>query len=153
MRCSKAQKLTSASLDGELDEAREGAAKAHLAKCPACQRFAADLPRCAAALDRLTVPDVRSGFTARMMARIPESKSGRIWWRHWLGGLQPIPAGLSVLALCCGVVMAILMNGNTPPTDSERVKPGQSLYAGCFDPLPEDSVGERYVALLREGGE
>ena len=153
MKCSKAQKLISASLDGELDEARERAAKAHLAKCRACQCFAADLPRCAAALDWLTIPDVRPGFTARMMARIPESKAGRIWWREWLDVLQPVPAGLGTLALCCGVVMAILMNGETGPTDSERAKPGQSLYAGCFDPLPEDSVGERYVALVRNVGE
>jgi len=88
-----------------------------------------------------------------MMARIPESKTDRIWWREWLDGLQPIPAGLGALALCCGVVLAMLMNGKTRPADSERAKPGQSLYAGCFDPLPEDSVGERYVALLRQGGE
>ena len=153
MRCSKAQKLISASIDGELDEARERAAKAHLGKCRACQCFASDLPRCAAALDRLRVPDVRPGFTGRMMARIPESKTGRIWWRDWLDVLQPIPAGLGALALSCGVVLAILMNDQNGPTDSERVQPGQSLYAGCFDPLPDDSVGARYVALVREGGE
>jgi len=76
-----------------------------------------------------------------------------IWWREWLDVLQPVPAGLATLALCCGVVMAILMNGQNGPTDSKRVKPGQSLYAGCFDPLPEGSVGERYVALLRQRGE
>jgi len=153
MRCCKAQKLISASLDGELDKEREQAAKAHLAKCRACQCFAADLPRCAAALDRLAVPEVRPGFTGRMMARIPESKTGRIWWRDWFGVMQPLPAGLGALALCCGVVLAILMNGQNGPTDSVRLTQGQSLYAGCFDPLPENSMGARYVALVREGGE
>jgi len=153
MRCSKAQKLISASLDGELDEARERAARAHLAECRTCQCFAADLPRCTAALNRMTVPDVRPGFTGRMMARIPENKTVRGRWRDWLDALQPVPAGLGALALCCGVLLASLMNGQNRPTDSEPLTPGQSLYAGCFDPLPDDSVGARYVALVRQGGE
>lgn len=153
MKCAKAQKLISASLDGELDEGRERAVKAHLAECRTCQCFAADLTRCVAALDRLTVPDICPGFTARMVARIPESKRVRMWWRGWLDVPQPVPAGLGALALCCGVLLAILMNGQNDPSAFERQKSGQSLYAECFDPLPDESVGARYVALVREGGE
>lgn len=153
MKCAKAQKLISASLDGELDEGRQRAVKAHLAECRTCQCFAADLPRCAAALGRLTVPDIRPGFTGRMMAHIEESKTVRIWWRDWLDVLQPVPAGLGALALCCGVLLAILMNGQNDPSTSEGQKSGQSVYAGCFDPLPDESVGARYVALVRERGE
>ncbi|MFO7903906.1 MAG: zf-HC2 domain-containing protein [Pirellulaceae bacterium] len=153
MKCSKAQRLISASLDGELDEARERAMKAHLSECFTCQSFAADLPRCAAALDRLTAPDVRPGFTARMVARIPESNRVRMWWRDWFDALQPIPVALGALALCFGVLLAILMNGQDDPTDSEPVTPGQSVYAECFDPLPDESVGARYVALVEIGEE
>ena len=153
MRCCKAQKLISANLDGELDKEREQAVKAHLAECRVCRCFAADLPRCAAALDRLTVPDARPGFTGRVMARIPECETNRVWWRRWFDVVQPIPAGLGSVALCCGIALAILMNGQNGPTDSVRVTPGQSLYAGCFDPLPENSMGARYVSLVQEGRE
>jgi len=151
MRCHKAQKLLSARFDGEVDGAGERAAEAHLSRCPACQRFSADLPVCSQALDAVFAPEPRPGFTERVMARLSETSPKYPRLREWFEALRPAQAAAAAVALVCGVFLATLMNGDRPPRSAQK-DPGQTLYAESFDALPSDSAGARYLVLLEETG-
>ncbi len=150
MRCRKARRLISARFDAELDQARQRAVGKHLAGCHGCRRFAGDLPRCTQALDLMTVPEPREGFTARVMLHLPQRPTKRVGLRQWSDALLPGTAAAAALALSCGVVLALWMNGGGSPQVSDRNGPAEALYAESFDALPGDSAGARYLALLQE---
>ncbi|MET1003272.1 MAG: zf-HC2 domain-containing protein [Acidimicrobiia bacterium] len=70
MDCHHAQALVSAGLDGELSEAEQAAATAHIATCPACRAFVADaelVQRIARVAPAPPVPDL----TAAILAALP----------------------------------------------------------------------------------
>ena len=151
MRCPKAQELLSARFDGEVDGAGDCAVEAHLSRCPACQRFAANLPVCSQALDAVFAPEPRPGFAERLMARLPEAPAKYPRLREWFDALRPVPAAAAAVALVCGVFLATSMNGEQPQRSAQK-DPGQTLYAESFDALPSDSTGARCLVLLQEAG-
>ncbi len=70
MDCHHAQALVSAGLDGELSEAEQAAATAHVATCPACHAFVADaelVQRIVRVAPAPPVPDL----TGAIMAALP----------------------------------------------------------------------------------
>ena len=72
MRCTRAQKLISADLDGELDAVRSDGVRDHLEACAACRTFAAGLEGLGDDLGLLaSVEPVepRWGFAERVAAR------------------------------------------------------------------------------------
>jgi len=150
MRCSKVQKLLSADLDGELNEKRRRSVQAHVAGCARCQRFADGLPGCEQVLDMLAVPEPRPGFTGRLMARLPQTRTRGAWLRDWLETLRPAPVAVGAIGLFFGVLLAGLMNGDQASERSTQEDRSQTLYADCFDAFPGDSTGARYLALLQE---
>jgi anti-sigma factor RsiW len=149
MRCGKVQKMLSASFDGRLEDARQTAVEAHLSGCPACQRFADNLLRCGHFLSVLEFPGPRPGFTERLMARLPERRTGRLYLRGRFEALRPAPAVAAAVAFACGVFLATSMNGEQPPRFAQE-DPGQTLYAESFDAFPSDSAGAQYLTLLQE---
>jgi anti-sigma factor RsiW len=150
MKCCQAQKSISAMLDRELDERHTRAVQSHLDGCLRCQRFAALLPGWTQALDLLTVPGPRPGFTDRLLARIGETRTRRIRSVVWFEVLRPTRVAAAVLALSCGAVLALSINGERNAPGSRREEPAEALYTECFDAAPPDSAGARYLALLQE---
>lgn len=98
--CAEYEVLVSAFLDGELPAEQRSEVAAHLAACPACQRYFDDLVAIHDALDREEVP-VPEGFADRVMARVRETDQDReekvIRFPHW--------KRWAALAACCAVVM------------------------------------------------
>jgi len=151
MRCSKAQKLLSARFDQEVEGTGDRALEAHLNRCSACQRFAANLPVCSQALDAVFAPEPRLGFAERVMARLPETPAKYPRLREWFDALRPAPALAAGVALACGIFLATSMNGEQPQRVAKE-DPGQTLYAESFAALPSDSTGARCLVLLQEAG-
>jgi anti-sigma factor RsiW len=150
MRCGKVQKLISARLDGRLDAARDEAVRRHIAECAQCRAFAADLATIPEALDSLSAPEPRWGFTGRLMARLPERQSGAGFARSWLDLLRPAPVGLGAAAFGLGVALVVLASDslNVPEPGTEN---GVAvLAADYFDTLSEDALEERLLDLLPE---
>ncbi|MFQ5805436.1 MAG: hypothetical protein ACE5I3_03185 [Phycisphaerae bacterium] len=97
------------------------------------------------------MPEPRPGFTARVMAGLPEGRTKRVWLKDSLEALRPGPAVAAALALSGGVILALSMNGGQGAQVSNRMEPAEALYAESFDALPSDSAAARYLALLEEG--
>jgi anti-sigma factor RsiW len=137
--------------DGELDAARERTVQAHLARCTDCRRFAENLDRCAEALDLLAVPVPRAGFKEGLTARLPQMETRRRWLWGWFEELRPVAAAFGLLALCCGAIMGVSMNGEGTPNVPAQRDPAETLYADCFAAAPSQSAGAMFLALLQEG--
>ena len=151
MRCHKAQKWLSARFDGELDQARIRPVTAHVAACAFCRRFAGNLPRCSQAMNLTTLREPSPAFTAAVMARLAEGQARRFWLTNWLEGLRPAAATAAGVALCCGVFLALSMNGEQRSEAGDATEPVDALYAESFDALSGDSVAARYLAMIEEG--
>ena len=147
MRCGNAQRLISASLDGELARSRQEALEAHLAGCARCRAFAAGLAGSAEALDAWAAPEPRWGFAGRTMARIADLQPDRTAARGWLGFLRPGPVGLGAAAFGFGVALTVLANGGPIP---ESQAPKQGLEALAGDYVVDDTVETSLLALLPE---
>ena len=150
MRCRNAQKLLSASFDGELDRRRDRAVNEHVIACPRCQRFASDLPEYERDLNLLTAPQRLPGFTDRLLARLPEAPTWRTQVRDWLVSLRPLPAAAAVVAFACGAAMALSLSGERGAPIADHSEPADALYAESFEALPGQSAAARYLALLQE---
>jgi len=149
MRCRKAQKLISAKLDTQLDAARVSALEAHTARCFPCQRFAAELASSSRALDAFGAPEPRPGFTDRLLTRLPQQRSTPSRLRQLWEALRPAPVAGAAMAMSCGIVMAIAMNGAQAVTDQVESRSEEASLAEWFDALPADSAGAKYLALLQ----
>lgn len=150
MRCGKAQRMISARLDGELDEARDKAVGKHLAGCARCRAFAADVTRFTEDFDSLTVPEPRWGFTGRLMARLSEQESSsNVPW-SWVDLLRPAPLGLGAAAFSLGIVLTVLVNGELPANGEDGRRTVEALVGDYWDALSEVSVDEQLLALLPE---
>lgn len=97
--CAEYEPLISAFLDGELSEEERMEVAAHLAECPACQKYFDDLVAIHDALDQTEAP-VPEGFSGRVMAQVretPQEPAGKVirvpHWGRW-----------AALAACCTVV-------------------------------------------------
>jgi tetratricopeptide (TPR) repeat protein len=92
MRCRKANKLISSSIDGSLDSRSAAALEKHLAACPACREFAADLNAVVETASRLERPEpseaawnrIRSGIKqSAAVSPAPETPRFRPWTLGW----------------------------------------------------------------------
>jgi anti-sigma factor RsiW len=106
MTCQQAEPLLARAADGTLDNDRRAALAGHLTGCAGC-RDALDAQRTARALVAARpVAPVSPGFTARVMAALPErqpSAAGIRWrdalaWRAWTLRLAPLAGALFVAA-------------------------------------------------------
>ena len=76
---------------GELSEAAEAQAAAHLEECDACRANLARLKRVMAAIDTVTMPEPPAGFEEQMWNRLqPAVKRERPGARGDKPGLSPI---------------------------------------------------------------
>ncbi len=150
MRCRKAQKLISARLDGELRATLNGLLEGHLAGCPDCRAFLADVAGFTADLDGLAAPEPQWGFSDRILARFPREGVEVGVSRTWLESLRPAPVGLGAVAFSFGVLLTVMVGGlssSTEPSADSNSGTAASAYA---EVLSESSFDEQLLALLSD---
>ena len=150
MRCNRAKKLISARLDGELDDRGIEVVERHLASCEACRAFAANLSRIDEGLDLLAAPDPRWGFAGRTLARLPEQRSRSSRWRGWLEYLRPAPVGVGVAAFSFGVLLTVLVAGESQTNGAATEPDLEEIVGDYFNTISEVAVDEPLLALLSE---
>ncbi|MBN2225990.1 MAG: zf-HC2 domain-containing protein [candidate division Zixibacteria bacterium] len=85
MRCDKYKEMLSARLDGELTEFETWELDSHLATCPDCRAFAAELDHISD-LNRSTgTESLPADVEDRIMTRIDNAKNARKGWRVFSG--------------------------------------------------------------------
>ena len=146
MRCSKVHRLISTHLDGEVDAVREKALAEHLAGCPECRGFAAEVAQVAERLDEVTAPEPRWGFADRMLARLP--LPGSPVARRSVDFLRPAPVGLGAAAFCFGVLLTVFVSGAPESNGAVSGQDLELLAGDYFTTLSEISIDEQLLALL-----
>ena len=152
MKCRKAQKMLSARFDGELDTKRLADLEQHLTGCHPCRQFSERLACSEQALELLTVSEPSADFTDRVLARLPEAEPRTTGVTSWIHAIRPARAAAAVVGLCSGAVLALSMNGDTPPHLDDRQNPADAVLLQSFEAIPGDSAEARYLVLLQEGG-
>ena len=142
--------MISARLDGELNDARLQALGRHLATCEDCSAFAADVAQLGERLDPFTAPEPRWGFTDRLTARLPSRQPVSGFARTWLDLLRPAPVGLGAAAFSFGVILTVLVSGESRSNGVIAQQDIEVLAGDYFDTLSEISVDQQLLALLPE---
>lgn len=116
---------------GEMSEAAEARACAHLEACADCRRSLASLQRVMAAIDTAPVPEPDAWFEQRTWARL-EPALARRGPSRWLAGGLPWPA-LAWGAAAALVVIAAFVAGRFSPSAPAPVQ----TTAGTQEPVRE----------------
>ncbi len=151
MNCRKAQKLLSTRFDGEPDTKRTADLVKHLAGCEPCRQFSDSLASNEQALALLTVSEPGADFTDRVLTRLSKAEPRTTGVTSWIHAIRPARAAAAVVGLCSGAVLALSMNGDTPPKLDDRAEPADAVIVQSFEAIPGDSAEARYLVLLQEG--
>ncbi len=134
MKCQKIQQMLSGN---ELSDAQQRTVDKHLQHCSGCRQFQAQLNVLASEfVSLLPVPEPRSGFAHRTLARLPDGLPQVSWLDKLMEFLQPTPAALATASLALGIFLAISMNGTAHET--QQITP----FADFFDVTPFDSIDQ-----------
>ena len=104
------------------------------------------------ALELLTVSEPSADFTDHVLTRLSKAEPRTTGVTSWIHAIRPARAAAAVVGLCSGAVLALSMNGDTPPQLDDRQKPTDTVLMQSFEGIPGDSAEARYLTLLQEGG-
>lgn len=141
MRCSKAKKLISPYIDGELGSMEKGRLESHIRECAECGELLKELSKVHGMFAGAPRFEAPYGFAGMVMARITARETRKIF---------PI-AGFARAAAVCLVIAAGITSGEMmmkkllPSNKGNMVV--SSLSLSSFDPAPPDSVGGAYLAM------
>lgn len=143
MKCSKAHKLISPYIDGELPEQDMQRLEAHINVCLKCRtefEKEKELHNLFANVDGFKAP---YGFHTRVMANINSGKTKEISGIRIFAGLAEAVVILAIIAI--GLLSGSQAIKGYPPDNTRAVM--ASLSLDVFDPAPADSLGGVYLAM------
>lgn len=118
---------------GELDQAGEAEAAAHLSDCGACHRQYAQLQRVMASIDSMPAPAFSDGFERTVWARLEPGMLPRSSWFSWLvqspGNLAWISA---VLILVAGAFFAGRLTRQAAPGQGSPIASADQIREGVL---------------------
>lgn len=150
MKCSKAHKLLSPYVDGELEAGGRGELESHIKTCGECARRLGELLEMRnlfAGTEELRAP---YGFTTRVMAHIKASHA-----REKRPGLSLL-VKLAEVAIALAIVSVGIISGSFLINAPSQGKAGgivSSFSLDVFESAPPDSVGGAYLAMVEAGDE
>ncbi len=143
MKCSKAHKLISPYIDGELIEQNRKLLEDHIKVCHKCRKEfeeGKELHNLFANTDKFKAP---YGFHARVMANISSGEIRRSSRIPVFARLAEAVVVIVVIAL--GVLSGSLLIKDYMPDKARQVM--ASLSLDVFDSAPPDSLGGAYLAM------
>lgn len=148
MRCTKAHRLMSASLDGALSAREDTLLTAHLEQCAACNKeFHAfqGIHRALRQTERFSAPP---HFARRVMARLEPAETRPFFaplWARFAEGL------VILLVIGIGVLSGNLFSTSMGLGTSDQGIASMSLEV--FEAAPPQSLGGAYLAMLEVSNE
>lgn len=147
MRCSKAIKLFSPSMDEELSEKEKNSFETHLKNCGECRAKFDEIRNVHQMFDRTERFNAPYGFSTRVMANLAEEQ---LKIRLFLPFFTKFAEALVVLAvITTGIVSGNFLVKTTMAASERNVTIFFSLDA--FDTTSRDSVGGAYLAMMEDG--
>ena len=147
MRCSKAKKLISPYIDGEMDSGLKQALESHLADCGSCRGEFGETMKLRGLFAQTVEFKAPFGFATRVMAG---AGAGKTPGRAWMPLFAKFAETLVVLAMvAAGTIAGGFLISGMPETS--RITSAFSLE--IFEPVPPGSVGSAYLAMTEAGHE
>ena len=139
MRCGKAKKLISRSLDSALSTADSASLAEHLSQCAACRAKRDSLARTLDLLDAWQPRQPKLGYDA-LLTRL-EQRAGPVRCRTLIPGMPRwATAGLLAASIACGVVAGLLGEQAKPrPAPSEQ-EVASAMHLNAFGDVVEGSI-------------
>jgi hypothetical protein len=145
--CREVEPLLSPWLDGELDESRDRAVRAHLRSCPACAERAEELRQIQGAAAALAPHEPPADLWARVEARLAreeEPARPRWWWwlQAWRRPLLLGSAGLAAVAAAVILTVALRRPSPSAPQAAGLTRALHAIWQGARAHLPRPAVSE-----------
>jgi anti-sigma factor RsiW len=149
MRCTKARRLISSYVDGEISKRERELLESHIKDCRACSKEVEklrDVRGLFAHSERFSAPH---GFSTRVLANVEANKTGGF---QWIPLLKKFAGVIVVLVM---ISMGIISGGILGRSFSLQ-KAGNlvsSFSLDIFNATPPDSLGGVYLAMTEERNE
>ena len=143
MKCSKAHKLISPYIDGELTERDVKLLEDHMKACHKCRREFEEIKKLHnlfASADKFNAP---YGFHTRVMGNISSGKARGILGIPFFAGVAEAVVIIAIIAI--GISSGSLAIKGYPQDKTRDITASFSL--DVFDPAPPDSLGGVYLAM------
>ena len=143
MRCKKAHRLMSASLDGELSTSEQDFLTAHLKQCPACGKefnTFQGVHRLLLQSERFSAPPY---LARRVMARLDTVETRPFFAPLWMHLAEAL---VILMVIGIGVVSGNLLSNSMGLRNPDKGIASMSLE--IFDATPPESLGGAYLAML-----
>ncbi len=158
--CKFTRRKLSAHIDGELPPSLAAEVDAHLARCPSCSAYRAELAAISGLLDEAATAPAADGFTAAVIARLKARKTEPMPLRLARRLLEPLPRWAVAAVLLVAIALgsgAAWITGPMPgaaPEGTAYTDAVQQLGLDVFDLLPAETVGGAYLRIAgSHGGE
>ena len=148
MKCTKAHKLMSAALDGELSGSEQELLAAHLKQCVACGKEYQAFQEMHRLLRQAKAYSAPPYLASRVMARL-DSVETRPSWAPWWANFAEALVLLMVIGI--GVLSGNLFSNSLRITYLDNGIASMSLE--IFDAAPPESLGGAYLAMLEVSSE
>jgi hypothetical protein len=147
MRCSKAIKLFSPSVDEELSEREQTSLETHLEGCRECSAKFGEIRNMHHMLAQAEKFKAPYGFSTRVMANLAEESPKK---RLFVPFFTKFAEALVILAvITTGIVSGNFLFKTALAGNEQNIATFFSL--DVFDASPRDSVGGAYLAMLEDG--
>lgn len=149
MKCSKAHKLMSPYIDGELPEGEMSALEDHIKVCDKCRTEFEENKELHGFFSGLAEFKAPYGFQTRVMANVVTGKAEE---KPGVSVLTRLAEALVVIAvITTGIMSGAFLVKNLVPEKAQYVI--ASLSLDVFDPAPTGSLGGAYLAMTEERNE
>jgi len=148
MRCKKAERLMSRSLDQALKPDEQESLLEHLKKCSLCQKRYEEYKNISEMLGGQDFPEPKPYFWTRLKPRLKKDWSYESWaaWKKW--GLRAIPISLLVLLIFASLMQFFVPTESKELSRAEILLQNQNPFVDSLPLLEEGRVENENIHLI-----
>jgi anti-sigma factor RsiW len=149
MKCSKARKLISPYIDGELSEGDKSKFEEHAIACESCRSEMKEIQGVHQLFVNTEKCEAPLGFHAKVMATVGTTRTGRLFW-------VPIPVRLAEAVVVLVLIAAGLVSGTflvRGLMQNQTRDAVASLHLDLFESAPPGTLGGAYLAMTESRNE
>jgi predicted anti-sigma-YlaC factor YlaD len=148
MKCKKAEKLISKSLDRALKPGEEEELLEHLKECPLCRQKKEEYENIFGMLGNQVFPEPKPYFWTRLKPKLKREVSYESWlaWKKW--GLRAVPISLLILIVFASLVMIFVPSEQKELSSAEILLQNQNPFVDSLPLLEEGRIENENIHLI-----